>query len=245
MATQPDLIGQLTEIRDLADRHGVVLRALGGVAVYLHAQHPRLEPWRSFGDLDFIGRFKDAAGIKQVFADLGFESDHQLNTLHGRYRLIFEHPGTSAKVDVLLDVFQMCHRLPLLDRLALDSPTIPLADLLLTKLQILELNRKDAEDVAVLVASHPVGSGDAGEINLHHIARLTSTDWGLFHTVARNLERMETAEMPAGVSQLSVVEKLRAVRQAMEAAPKSMKWRMRARVGERYPWYEEVEEVNR
>src|SRR5579864_3878634 len=153
VGTGSDVIEQLTAITDLAQRRGVTLRALGGAAIYLHAQHPHLEPWREFQDLDFIGSFKEASGIKALFSDLGYTSDRELNTLHGRYRLIFERSSgeaTEDKVDVLLDVFQMCHRLPLLERLQADTPTIPLADLLLTKLQILKLNRKDADDVAVL-----------------------------------------------------------------------------------------------
>jgi len=31
----------------------------------------------------------------------------------------------------------------------------------------------------------------------------------------------------------------------MDAAPKPLAWKMRAKVGTRVPWYEEVEEVHR
>jgi hypothetical protein len=243
--TSVNIIDQITEISTLARERGIILRALGGGAVFLHSQHPERAPWRTFGDLDFVGQFKQAAGIKEIFGTLGFTSDKTINTLHGRHRLIFEHMGTGMKVDVLLDVFRMCHELPLVDRLELDWPTIPLADLLLTKLQILKLNRKDADDVMILLESHPVGEGDVHEINARYIAELGSRDWGLYHTVSKNLEVLRATEAPPGVDRGDVDAKITLLEVALRRAPKSLRWRARAKVGERYPWYEEVEEVDR
>ena len=43
---------------------------------------------------------------------------------------------------------------------------------------------------------------------------------------------------------LSLVDAVgEAMRQAMEAAPKSVRWKMRARVGEKVTWYELPEET--
>lgn len=228
------------------------LRLMGGVAILVHcrgASHaggPAVAPWRPFADLDFIGRHADVTRIKKVFRGRGYAFDPKLNTLHGRYRLVFEHPTTRAKVDVLLDVFRMCHELPLVSRLSDDYPTIPLADLLLTKLQIIKLNRKDLEDALVLLNSHPIGETDQELINGAYIAGLCARDWGLFRTVTGTLQRLlESDEFPPGVSSDRVQTRTRELLSVVDASPKSLKWRLRSKVGDRYPWYEDVEEVDR
>ena len=52
----------------------------------------------------------------------------------------------------------MCHRLDLRSRLHIAGPALNPADLLLTKLQIVELNRKDAIDMIALLLAHPLGA---------------------------------------------------------------------------------------
>jgi hypothetical protein len=225
---------------------GIMLRLLGGVAIYLHSGPSHgLSPWRTFGDLDFIGRHADVEKINEVFTQLGYVADRQVNTLHGRYRLLFSRPETCQKIDVLLDVFQMCHRLSLIERLAIDSPTISPADLLLTKLQIRELNRKDADDIAFLLNAHPIGGEDNEAVNGDYVARLCSRDWGLFRTASDNLIRLLDLDPPEPVTRATLHSRVRALQERIEAAPKSAKWRLRAKVGTRYPWYEEVEELER
>ena len=229
-----------------AQRKGITLRLLGGVAIYLHSGPSHgLGPWRAFGDLDFIGRHADVKTINEVFAQLGYVGDQQVNTLHGRYRLLYSKPGTDQKIDVLLDVFQMCHRLALIGRLAVDSPTIPLADLLLTKLQIREFNRKDADDIAFLLHAHPIGDDDNEAVNGSYVASLCGQDWGLYRTTSDNLARLHDLDPPEPVSPATLQARVRALQERIEAAPKSAKWRLRAKIGTRYPWYEEVEEVER
>jgi hypothetical protein len=225
---------------------------MGGVGVLVHCRgaghsdHPPTAPWRRFADVDFIGRHDDVTQIKAVFIDRGYGFDSTLNTLHGRYRLVFEHPTTQVHVDVLLDVFRMCHELPLVDRLSADRPTIPLADLLLTKLQIVQLNRKDQEDALILLDHHAVGDTDLELINGPYIASLCANDWGLYRTVTGNLQRLlQSEDLPLGVSADSALARAREVLAVIDDAPKTFRWRLRARVGDRYPWYEEVEEVNR
>jgi hypothetical protein len=202
--------------------------------------------WRRFADLDFIGRHVDVTGIKQVFAELGYVSDPQVNTLHGRYRLVYDHPVTSAKIDVMLDVFRMCHELPLVERLTVDNPTVPLADLLLTKLQIVELNKKDLEDVVILLGEHDIGDSDGEFVNAAYVASLCGKDWGLYRTVSGNLRRLlQDEDLPAETSPALVGARAQKLLDAIEAAPKTLKWTIRSKVGDRYPWYEEVEEVER
>jgi len=239
-------LSQALAIVDAAQRKGIVLRLLGGVAIYLHSG-PRhgVAPWRVFGDLDFIGRHADVKKISEVFTELGYTADHEVNTLHGRYRLLFAKPPSGQRIDVLLDVFQMCHRLPLVKRLGVDSPTIPLADLLLTKLQIRELNRKDADDITFLLSAHPIADHDEEAVNGGYVAALCSQDWGLYRTTSDNLARLLDLEPSAAVDPTVLRSRVQALQQRIDAAPKSAKWRLRAKVGTRYPWYEEVEELDR
>jgi hypothetical protein len=42
-----------------------------------------------------------------------------------------------------------------------------------------------------------------------------------------------------------VVERSRTLRKAIEDEPKGRRWKMRARVGTRKQWYEDVEELDR
>jgi hypothetical protein len=240
------LVSDAVAVVSAAQAKGATLRLLGGLAIYLHSGPSHgVGPWRAYGDIDFIARHADVKVINAVFAQLGYAADEQVNTLHGRYRLVFEKPEVGRKVDVMLDVFQMCHRISLIERLGIDSPTIALADLLLTKLQIRELNRKDADDIAFLLNAHPVGDDDGESVNGAYIAALCGQDWGLHTTVSDNLAKMLDIDLPEAVDQAVLVARLHDLQDRLSTVPKSAKWRLRAKVGRRYPWYEEVEEIDR
>jgi hypothetical protein len=142
----------------------------------------------------------------------------------------------------------MCHALDLRRRLAVDptAPTLPLADLLLTKLQIFEINFKDLQDIAALLQDHPLTADDQG-INVPYITDLTRQDWGLQHTLERSLSRLTEKEangsLRASDPQYDLTAQVDALRQAMTDAPKSTGWKLRAKVGERMRWYELPEEA--
>jgi hypothetical protein len=140
----------------------------------------------------------------------------------------------------------MCHELPVSERLEVDAETLPLAELLLTKLQIVELNEKDMADMHSLLITHDVGPADGEQINSARIASLCANEWGLHHTVTRTLARLR--ENPpsyalTGGQRRAVDERIAKLEQAIEERPKSLSWRMRAKVGERVRWYEEPEEI--
>ena len=66
---------------------------------------------------------------------------------------------------------------------------MPLAELVLTKLQIVELNEKDVRDTALLSDGHAVSCHDDETINGERIAELCGGDWGPWRTITHNLER--------------------------------------------------------
>jgi hypothetical protein len=147
---------------------------------------------------------------------------------------------------VFLDVFEMCHRFDLKRRMEIDRQTISLADLLATKLQIIQTNEKDVRDIICIMMDHGVGDSDAQEtINGEYLARLCSEDWGIYKTFTMKLamlglvaEKWEMNEDERAV----VIKRIGQLQEAIERAPKSLAWRVRAAIGERVRWYELPEE---
>ena len=163
-------------------------------------------------------------------------------------RLLFYDDEHHRQVDIFVAQFTMCHKIPITERMNLDSPTIPLAELLLTKLQIYEMNEKDIRDVCALLLDHPLGETDTETINVNRIMQLTGEDWGLWKTSMLSIGKvkryMETVEMePPHRDTLNA--RLGGLEAALNTAPKSMKWKMRDRVGDKVKWYELPEEVRR
>ena len=101
--------------------------------------------------------------------------------------------------------------------------------------------------MTVLLLEHKLGDGDAETINAALIAKLCAADWGLWRTTTMNLQKLEafTQSHP----RLDEEQKARllasvvALRQRLDTEPKPLVWRMRARIGERVKWYNDVEEV--
>jgi len=225
-----------------AEARKVTLRLLGGVAVVTRCPSASKPPFsRRYVDIDLIGRRKETAKINQLFRDLGYKPRERFNALHGS-RLIFNDMKNVRRVDVFLDVFQMCHKFDFRDRLELEPKTITMSDLLTTKLQIVEINEKDIKDILVLLLDHEVSTEEiADKINAQYIAKLCADDWGIYRTLAMNLDRI-----PDFVGSLNlddeqrarITERAKSIRESIESSPKSMGWKMRATVGERRRWYE-------
>src|SRR5919108_6469008 len=153
-----------------AQEREILLRALGGLAIKVHhkAEHPLFT--REFGDLDFVVGSKQRREFELFMPLVGYSPHKQFNLLNGAHRQIYYHNETEMKVDIFIGTFEMCHKIPLEDRLHIHPLTIPPAELLLTKAQINELNRKDALDIASLLLYVATGSDDEDKINLHQIS---------------------------------------------------------------------------
>jgi hypothetical protein len=161
-------------------------------------------------------------------------------------RGLFYDLGNERQIDLFVGSFEMCHQIPLADRLDLEPVTVPLAELLLTKLQIVELNEKDQRDILALLLEHEVGDNDDEMVNGGHIARLCAADWGLWRTCKLNVERTREALTSYGLSPAerdSVSARLESLWARVEAEPKTRRWKVRDRVGDRVRWYEEPDEV--
>jgi hypothetical protein len=224
------------------------LRLMGGLAVWMVCPSARAAPFaREYADLDFAVRKQDARAVTAFLAREGYEPERMFNSIHGAQRLNFGHPEGRWTIDVVVDALRMSHLVDLSGRLEPGPPTIDLADLLITKLQVWEINAKDLGDIACLLADHQLAERGAGEvgIDLQRVLALTGDDWGLCHTLERNLRQV--ADFARGRrppdAPLDPIVQAEALLGAIGAGRKSMAWRLRARIGERMRWYETPEEV--
>ena len=225
----------------------VTIRLIGGVAIGLHAQETiPASLARSYGDVDLVTGPKAAKQTIALMVDLEYESNERFNAVNGHERLVFYDLQHARQVDVFVGEFRMCHRLPIAERLHISSSTAPLAELLLTKLQIARVNQKDVKDIYTLLLEHEVGGGDDEVINAEYIAKLLSADWGLWRTSTGTLAQASAQLDAIGLQpeHRTIIEtRIEQLRSVIDASPKSLKWRSRARVGERVRWYDEPEEV--
>jgi hypothetical protein len=163
-------------------------------------------------------------------------------------RMIFDHAASGLHVDVFYDKLDFCHEISWKNgRLAVDTLTIPLAEMLLEKMQIVKINEKDIIDSIMLLLEHPLGDGDDETINIKLIAELCADDWGLWRTTTMNLTKV--GQLVNDYSQLEDKDKAHVKTQVDTALqrindqPKSLAWRLRDRVGDRVKWYKDVDEV--
>jgi hypothetical protein len=244
-----DVRDEALRLLDAADEAGLRIRVLGGVAIVLRngdLLHPAFR--RQIQDIDLATFKRDGRKVAEFLDTQGYEPNRTFNAMHGARRLLFYDEPNRRQIDVFVGTFEMCHQLPLEQRLELEPQTIPLAELMLTKLQIVKLNRKDANDLYSLLLAHEVADHDQDAINGAWIGELCGRDWGLYRTLQLNLERL-ASELSVPELTPSEVETIRGrigqLEEAIERAPKSGKWKMRARIGDRVRWYEDPEEVEK
>jgi hypothetical protein len=229
--------------------NGATAVLLGGVAVYLRcpsASSPELR--REYKDIDFVTVRKMTQKLTEVLEQNGHVADKRFNALHGSQRLFFWDEQNGRQLDVFVDRFEMCHAFDLRNRVDRDptGTTLPLADLLLTKMQVVEINFKDMQDIAAVLQDHPLSDNEDG-INADYITQLTRNDWGLQHTLELTIEKIRGDEHlgPLSVERpaFTLSGQLEDLNRAMRDAPKSTSWKLRARLGERKRWYELPEEA--
>lgn len=257
LAARTDMLSEALDIVDAARERGVVLRLFGGLAVRTHCSELDFCD-RDYSDIDMVGRRKQAKQIGALFEDLGYQENHEVRFATQNRQLQFyrecEHPDAAHHyfihpddhVDVFLDTFRMDHDIHLADRLEIERYTISLTDVLLTKLQVHNLNAKDLQDIVTLLKDIPLSDESApGRIDAALIARLCAEDWGLHHDVMASLRTVDDGLDEQELDdreRTKVKAAVQELRQAIEDAPKTRRWKRRARKGERRPWATPVEE---
>jgi hypothetical protein len=249
MDTLPELIAEMNRLIAAANANQINLRAFGGLAIYTHSQpNPRFFH-RDSPDVDFVVPKTDWNKLDTFFQKMGYLPNKQFNLLNGSQRQIYYDEVAGHRIDILVGDFQMCHKLPMDDRLHVDPVTIPLAELLLSKAQIVQLNRKDAFDIISLLLNNDLGSEKEGKIDVDRIAWLCANDWGLYKTTSINLKRvqelLDSKDLTLSDEERDLVlSRIQELTSALESVPKSAAWKMRDLIGTRVRWYAEVEEVD-
>ncbi len=211
-------------------RRNIAARLLGGVAIYLRCPSVHADPLaRTYNDIDMAVSQRGQKALSEALAAQGFVGDRQFNALHGHKRQLFAKEG--VELDVFVHQFQQCHTLDLEERMTSDPLTLSLADLLLTKLQVVQLTQKDMTDVLALLVDHA--------IDLTTITKITGQDWGWYTTVLDNLHKIAEGapSFLSGEEVTRVQVHIDELRQAMQNTSKSLSWKMRAKIGRRVPWY--------
>lgn len=234
-----DVTAEASELVHLAGERGLTIRLLGSAGIRLHceASASRMDELeRPTKDVDVVIPNRDRGGVRALLEQQGYDLDRDMLVTAEGQRFLFRHPGTGLDVDVFVDRLAFCHTLDVRDRLASHPVTLPVEDLLLSKAQIVELTPNDVKDLVTLLSAHEVREDDSDDpetLSATYVARVLARDWGFHHTVTRNLSRLRGELADGRVDVLT---------HAIEREEKSLKWRMRARVGERVQWYADVDE---
>ena len=248
---QLTIADEAKRIVDEAKTRAIILRLLGGVAVRYHcpsASQGSLQ--REYPDIDVIGKKRQVPSIKKLLSDLGYLPNQRFNALHGESRLMYTDATGRGSVDVFLDTFKMSHTLHLGERLTLDDYTISITDLLLTKLQVVEANEKDIKDLIAIMRDHNVedhmARGEKETIDAGHVAKVCSNDWGLERTITITMKKV-TDRLPnydGDSERVKVVQdRAKSLHQIIEKEPKTLRWKLRAVIGERVRWYDLPEPI--
>jgi hypothetical protein len=242
-----EYIEEAIRIQTEAEKEGLRLRLLGALA--FRYQCPRntahfeaLE--RRITDIDFAASTSHRDRLLAFFKKQGYVVDENTLVIGGGYRYIFENAQKQKHIDVFFDQLEMCHTVLFKDRLNIDSCTISLADLLLEKMQIVEISRKDFKDTAILLLEHGIGQDDT-TINMGYIGKIMSNDWGFFHTFTTNLNKLK--EALAQFDNFNEKEKeiirqrIDEILERVNSSEKSLRWKARAKIGTKMKWYRQVD----
>ncbi len=232
-------------IAEAAAERGIPLRLLGGVAVALTCPRSAQPPLRrNYGDIDLATRGRAKMDVVGLLEAYGYVPDREFNTLNGNRRLYFFDQRNQRQLDVFVDEANLCHRINFRRRLELVPLTLPLADLVILKLQVLETNDKDYLDLCAIFADHDLSEDESG-VNRAYIAEMAGADWGLWRTLGMVAERATLfAEQLDGFEAAGrVVDRLDRLASDLNSVPKTRAWKLRAKLGDRKRWYDTPEEA--
>jgi hypothetical protein len=241
---------ELKRILKASNDSGIIMRVIGSLAFQMHCQkfgYLQAAMGRAYTDIDFAAYHKQTKEIQILMSGLGYKENREVFIVSEGDRAIFERAEIGIHLDVFYEKLAFSHMIYWNNRLEVDNPSIPLAEMLLEKMQIVQINEKDIIDTIMLLLEHPLGDKDDETINIKYVAGLCSNDWGLWRTTTMNLDKVH--KLAHGYTQLTSEEKEKIDSQVnkalarIEQEPKSLAWRLRARVGDRVKWYRDVDEV--
>jgi len=241
---------RLVSLLKKEENRDIIMRLIGALAFYTRCpkfNHLQASLGRSFSDIDFASYRRFTKRIIEFLERCGYEEDNRVTQLFGESRLLFHDHENKRHIDVFLDELRFSHTIPLRGRLEKEEVTIPLAELFLEKMQIAKINEKDLIDTIMLLREYDFGTTDENSINLTIILDLLSKDWGFWKTVTDNLLNLKTyiskyTKLPSDDIEIVKMRIDRALK-AIEETPKSLKWRLRSRIGTKVKWYQDVDDL--
>jgi len=242
---------ELKHILKASEEAGILLRVIGSLAFQMHCPqfgYLQAAMGRAYTDIDFAAYGKQSKQAQELLTSLGYQEYREVFISSEGERAIFDKPQAGLHVDVFYEKLDFCHTIYWKERLEVDAPTIPLAELLLEKMQIVKINEKDVIDTIMLLLEHPLGEDDKETINIKRVAKLCADDWGLWRTTTMNLDKVQRLaqeyEQLTAEQKDKVTSQVKVASTRLEDEPKPLAWKLRARVGDRVKWYKDVDEVS-
>jgi hypothetical protein len=250
LIAQENKLSQLmNQVIQTATEGGAVVRSIGALAIRAHCPRFRYIEYqlgRYLTDFDLVAYSRDREKLEKIIEPMNFKENREIRMMTSGERLLYLTPD-GMHFDIFFDRLNMCHEIDLKGRLELDYPTVSLVDLLLAKMQIVEINEKDLIDTMVLLLEHNLGNTSKETVDVLYLRSLCAWDWGLWRTVTMNLEKVKNYLLSTpGLSQEDRedgVGKVAVLLKEIEAEPKSLKWRIRAKIGDKKRWYRDVSEL--
>jgi hypothetical protein len=257
--TNPDTDQALQESLHLieeANNRGVPLRLTGGAATEYHNHSKKLgqlEPEKNgLKDVDMVTYKSNRVEISKIFSDEGYIADRYIMAYFGEERFVFHHPTNKYLIDIFFENLNFNHPISLRPkgaqpRIELDYPTLTIADLLLSKLQIHQPTQKDLRDLQILILEHSLTDTEKSEsINTSRITSVLADDWGFYHDAKTSLLKIITNTAATEIKTIKELEeKVAQITSKIDSAPKSVKWQKRERQGTKKQWWNDVEELVR
>lgn len=248
---QQKFVSEALRIIKEANQQGIILRLMGAIAIRLHSpEHAYLHEklGRFITDIDFVAYEKQSSKIEKFLEAQNYTRRILSYSYALGGRMIFINNTNGRQIDVFLDRLEMCHKIEYKKRLEIDSPTVPLAELLLQKMQIVKISEKDIIDTTMLLLAHDIGDTDDNTINVKYISKILSKEWGFYYTVTTNLRKvaslMREFEVLEETDKEIVDRRVEELIKRIDKEPKSRSWKLRARVGTSKKWYRDVDTPN-
>lgn len=246
------LSAEADRIVQIASDKNVTLRLLGSIAFRIHC--PKYVHYldmmeRQLTDIDFASYSKEKSKVEKLLDELGYTTQSYVLVAAAAFgrSIYWKRDDKELKVDIFWDRLSMNHTVDFSGRLEQDRPTIPLSEMLQEKLQIVKLNLKDVKDTIVLLLEHDLskGSENPDTVDLTPMLENVSNDWGYYYTFSINLKKIKDLlpeqQMLTAEEKATVEKRITTLLEAFEKAPKSLRWKLRAKVGPSSKWYTEVE----
>ena len=249
LITPEYFLSEALQINEQAEARGIQLRILGSLAFRIHC--PKFvylldQMERELTDIDYMGLSVQQNKYPSFMLEMGYEMDKDLLLATEGSRYFFENHKTGLGVDIFVDKLDYCHPIWMKDRLELDAPTVTLIDLLMEKMQIVEINAKNFKDTFVLLLEHELGKDDREKIDIDYLSKVLGNDWGFYYTFILNLQKCK--EFLSKFDSLDfnqkteINQKIDDILLTIESSSKSLRWRLRSKIGTKMKWYRDVNE---